>query len=110
MQTFYLLAAIFGIVAVVYLLIKKVETKTALISVGFILCLISLKPIEALSAFTHAMVQPALIKAICASMGFAFVMKVTKCDKHLVRLLTTPLKNVGFFLIPLAFMVTFLLL
>ncbi|EGK7514557.1 anaerobic C4-dicarboxylate transporter DcuC [Campylobacter lari] len=107
MQTFYLLAAIFGIVAVVYLLIKKVETKTALISVGFILCLISLKPIEALSAFTHAMVQPALIKAICASMGFAFVMKVTKCDKHLVRLLTTPLKNVGFFLIPLAFMVTF---
>lgn len=56
MQTFYLLAAIFGIVAVVYLLIKKVETKTALISVGFILCLISLKPIEALSAFTHAMV------------------------------------------------------
>ncbi|WP_393922061.1 C4-dicarboxylate transporter DcuC, partial [Campylobacter lari] len=78
-----------------------------LIGVGFILCLLSLKPTEALSAFTHAMVQPALIKAICASMGFAFVMKVTKCDKHLVKLLTAPLKNVGFFLIPLAFMVTF---
>lgn len=107
MQTLYLLIAILGVIAVVYLLIKKVETKTALIGVGFILCLLSLKPTEALSAFTHAMVQPALIKAICASMGFAFVMKVTKCDKHLVKLLTAPLKNVGFFLIPLAFMVTF---
>lgn len=107
MQTFYLFVAILGIVGVVYLLIKKVETKTALIGVGFLLCLVSLKPIDALSSFTHAMVQPALIKAICASMGFAFVMKVTRCDKHLVKLLTTPLKNVGFFLIPLSFMVTF---
>ncbi|AJC93151.1 putative anaerobic C4-dicarboxylate transporter, DcuC family [Campylobacter subantarcticus LMG 24377] len=107
MQTLYLLIAILGVIGVVYLLVKKVETKTALIGVGFILCLLSLKPIEALNAFTHAMVQPALIEAICASMGFAFVMKVTKCDKHLVKLLTAPLKNVGFFLIPLAFMVTF---
>ncbi|AJC86831.1 C4-dicarboxylate transporter DcuC [Campylobacter sp. RM16704] len=107
MQSFYLLVAILGTIAVVYLLIKKVETKTALIGVGFVLCLIAFKPIEALSAFTHSMIQPALIKAICASMGFAFVMKVTKCDKHLVKFLTTPLKNVGFFLIPLAFMVTF---
>lgn len=107
MQTFYILMAIAGVISVITLLIKKVETKTALISVGFIMCLISLKPIDALSAFTHSMVSAGLIKSICSSMGFAYVMKVTKCDKHLVKLLTTPLKNVGFFLIPLAFIVTF---
>lgn len=107
MQTFYILMAIIGVISVIALLIKKVETKTALISVGFIMCLISLKPIDALSAFTHSMVSAGLIKSICSSMGFAYVMKVTKCDKHLVKLLTTPLKNVGFFLIPLAFIVTF---
>ena len=107
MQTFYILVAILGIVAVIYLLIKKVETKTALISVGFVLCVLSLKPLDALTSFTNAMVQPTLIKAICASMGFAFVMKLTKCDQHLVKLLTAPLKNIGFFLIPLAFVLTF---
>uniref|UniRef100_UPI0015E1865F C4-dicarboxylate transporter DcuC n=1 Tax=Campylobacter concisus TaxID=199 RepID=UPI0015E1865F len=37
---------------------------------------------------------------ICASMGFAFVMKYILCDKHLVALLTKPLRNAEFILIP----------
>ncbi|MBK1963450.1 C4-dicarboxylate ABC transporter [Campylobacter novaezeelandiae] len=107
MQTFYLFASIVGTLIAIILLIRKAETKTVLIGVGFILCLISLKPIDALNAFTTAMTKASLLKAICASMGFAFVMKFTKCDVHLVRLLTAPLKNLGFFLIPIAFIITF---
>lgn len=107
MQTFYLLIAALGTIAAVVMLIKKVETKTVFIGVGFFLALISLKPMEALNAFSHAMTQAGLIKAICASMGFAFVMKFTQCDKHLVKLLTAPLGNIGFFLIPMSFIVTF---
>lgn len=107
MQTFYLFASILGTIVAIILLIKKVETKTVLIGVGFVLCLISLKPVDALNAFTTAMTKASLLKAICASMGFAFVMKFTKCDVHLVRLLTAPLKNLGFFLIPIAFIITF---
>lgn len=109
MQTFHLIAAILGIVAVVYFLIKKVETKTVLICVGLGLSFISFKPLDALDAFSSTMVQATLIKAICASMGFAYVMKVTKCDLHLVKLLTVPLKNVGLLLVPLSFIVTFLI-
>ena len=100
METFKLIAAILGIVAVVALLVLKKETRTVLIGVGLVLCIIALKPMGALSAFTDYMTKAGLIKAICASMGFAFVMKYTMCDKHLVALLTKPLKNVGFILIP----------
>lgn len=107
MQTLQLLAALAGIVLVVVLLIKKIETRTVLLGVGLLLGLIALKPMAGIEAFSANMVKSGLIKAICASMGFAFVMKYTKCDQHLVRLLTKPLKNVGFVLIPLVTTLTY---
>lgn len=107
MASFKLFLALLGIIAVVYLLIIKKETKTVLIGVGLVLCLLCLEPMKALNAFTEYMVKENLIKAICASMGFAFVMKYTGCDTHLVRMLTNPLKNIGFFLIPMTTAVTY---
>ncbi|WP_069632129.1 C4-dicarboxylate transporter DcuC [Campylobacter pinnipediorum] len=107
MENLKIIFALLGIVAVVVLLVKKYETKTVLIGVGLLLCILSLKPMDAFGAFTANMTKAGLIKAICASMGFAFVMKYTKCDKHLVRILTSPLKNVGFFLIPITITVTY---
>ncbi|WP_169940147.1 C4-dicarboxylate transporter DcuC [Campylobacter sp. RM15925] len=107
MATFKLICAVLGLVAVVYLLIKKRETKTVLIGVGLTLCVICLTPLDALAQFTKSMTSAGLIKAICASMGFAYVMKVTKCDQHLVVLLTKPMKNIGFLLIPITFVITF---
>ena len=109
MDTVKLICAVIGLGAVVYLLIKKYETKTVLIGVGIILCLIALKPMASLEAFTKSMTNANLIKAICASMGFAFVMKVTKCDQHLVTLLTKPMRNIGFFLIPTTFVLTYMI-
>lgn len=106
METFRLWLAVFGIIAVVVLLIKKRDTKTVLLGVGFVLCLLSLKPMEGLSAFTASMTKVGLIKAICASMGFAFVLKFTKCDQALVDTLTKPLGNIGFFLIPAVVILT----
>lgn len=107
MQTFYFIACALACVVAVYLLVKKVETKVVFIGAGMVLCLISLQPLEALKAFTETMTRAGVIKAICASMGFAFVMKATKCDAHLVKLLTAPLKNLGFLLIPIAYTLTF---
>lgn len=107
MATFKLAAAVLGVIAVIYFLIQKKETRAVLISVGFVLCLISLEPMKALDAFGKSMTTGALIMAICASLGFAYVMKFTTCDQHLVRLVTRPLRGVGFFLIPIAAIVTF---
>ena len=107
MQTFRLLLALAGIVAVVALLIMKKDTKTVLIGVGLVLCVLCLKPLDGLSAFTSYMTKAGLIKAICASMGFAFVMKFTGCDRALVNLLTRPLGNIGFLLIPIVVALTY---
>ncbi|MBR8461379.1 C4-dicarboxylate transporter DcuC [Campylobacter sp. faydin G-140] len=109
MQTFKLILALLGVVAVVWLLVKKRDTKTTLIGVGLLLCIVAFKPMDALAAFTEYMTKAGLIKAICAAMGFAFVMKFTKCDEHLVTLLTRPLKNIGFALIPMTTILTYLI-
>ncbi len=107
MQTFRLFLALAGIVAVVALLIIKKDTKTVLIGVGLVLCVLCLKPLDGLGAFTSYMTKAGLIKAICASMGFAFVMKFTGCDRALVNLLTRPLGNIGFLLIPIVVALTY---
>ena len=107
MQTFRLFLALAGIVAVVALLIIKKDTKTVLIGVGLVLCVLCLKPLDGLGAFTSYMTKAGLIKAICASMGFAFVMKFTECDRALVNLLTRPLGNIGFLLIPIVVALTY---
>ncbi|MTC47239.1 C4-dicarboxylate ABC transporter [Providencia sp. wls1922] len=95
------------IVATIYLLIKKYETRMVLIAAGLVLCIISLVPMDALNAFSERMVSAPLIQAICSSMGFAYVMKYTKCDKHLVLVLSRVLTRLGFFLIPAAVVLTF---
>nr|WP_314748513.1 C4-dicarboxylate transporter DcuC [uncultured Campylobacter sp.] len=107
MATAKLICAVIGLIAVVFLLVKKRETKTVLIGVGLVLCVVCLNPLGALESFTKSMTSAGLIKAICASMGFAYVMKVTKCDQHLVLLLTKPMKNIGFLLIPATFVLTY---
>ncbi len=99
--------AIIGIVVTVYLLIKKYETRTVLIGIGLIMSVVTLNPMGALDAFAKSMTSSGLIMAICSSMGFAYVMKYTQCDTHLVHLLTKPLSGLKFFLIPIATIITF---
>ncbi|WP_439259746.1 C4-dicarboxylate transporter DcuC [Lonepinella sp. BR2930] len=107
MAQFNAIIAILGIIATIYLLIKKYETRTVLIGVGLVMAIITLKPMEALDTFAKSMTSGGLIMAICSSMGFAYVMKFTQCDSHLVHLLTKPLSGLKFFLIPIATIITF---
>ncbi|HHW7569306.1 TPA: C4-dicarboxylate transporter DcuC [Mannheimia haemolytica] len=107
MANFNLIIAIVGIIATIYLLIKKYETRTVLIAIGLGMALLTLQPMAALDAFAKSMTSSGLIMAICSSMGFAYVMKSTGCDNHLVQLLTKPLSGLKFFLIPIATIITF---
>ncbi|HDV7284499.1 TPA: C4-dicarboxylate transporter DcuC [Mannheimia haemolytica] len=107
MANFNLIIAIVGIIATIYLLIKKYETRTVLIAIGLGMALLTLQPMAALDAFAKSMTSSSLIMAICSSMGFAYVMKSTGCDNHLVQLLTKPLSGLRFFLIPIATIITF---
>lgn len=98
--------AVAAIVAVIVALIKKCEVRVTLLSAGIFLCLISLQPMTAFNQFAKMMTSATLVQAITAAMGFAFLVSFTKCDLHLVTLLSAPLKRLGVLLIPACTLVT----
>ena len=98
--------AVAVIIVTVYALIKRYETRLVLFTAGFFLCLCSLDPMSALNSFASSMTKGSLIIVICSAMGFAQVMNITKCDLHLVSLLTKPLNKLGIFLLPCCMIVT----
>ena len=90
-------------------IVKKYETRMVLFVSGVVMAALSGKPMEAITAFSSAMVNEGLVTVICTVMGFAFVMKLTKCDSHLVHLLAGLLGRYRVILIPGTILVTFLI-
>jgi len=95
------------IIGVVVLLVKQKDTRTVLIGAGILLALLSGNPMLALDAFAERMTAGGLIQAICSVMGFATVLKLTKCDRHLVDLVVGGLSKYTALLIPGAALATF---
>ena len=94
------------IAGVVYLLIKQKETRLVLIGAGLLLCFLSINPLSGFAAFEKSMVNAGLIKSILSVMGFAYIMKLTKCDAHLVNLMVGILSKVRIILVPAVVIVT----
>lgn len=90
-------------------IIKKYETRMVLFVSGLLMAILSGKPLDAITAFQAAMINGGLVPVICTVMGFAFVMRLTKCDSHLVHLLATPLTKFRPVLIPGAVLVTWVI-
>lgn len=88
-------------------IIKRYETRMVLFISGLSMALFSGKPLVAIDAFGTAMVNPGLVTVICTVMGFAYVMKLTKCDAHLVHLLAGGLTKFRPILIPGTIIITF---
>lgn len=87
-------------------LVKRYETRLVLCVSGLLMCIISLDPMPAYNQFAKSMTTGNLIQSICSAMGFAFLVSYTKCDIHLVQLLTRPMKSLGLFLIPCCTLLT----
>ena len=98
--------AVVVVILTIAALIKRYETRLVLFTAGLILCLMSLQPMDAFNGFAKSMTNSGLIMGICASMGFAYVSSYTKCDQHLVALLSKPIRGLGIFLIPVCTAVT----
>jgi DcuC family C4-dicarboxylate transporter len=90
-------------------IIRRVDTRLALLAGGLAMAVLSLKPQAWSEAFTRNMTSAGLISVILPVMGFAAVMDLTGCNRHLVRMLTSPLLRVRFVLVPAAMLVTFLM-
>lgn len=97
------------VLATVYAIVKRYETRLVLFTAGLLMAIISLKPMAAFDQFTKSMTNAGLITAICSVMGFAYVMKLTKCDQHLVHLVAGGVSKLRMILIPASTMATFLI-
>lgn len=105
-MTWIMWAALIVVIGTVYALIKRYETRLVLLTSGLIMCALSMDPFAAFQQFDKSMTSSSLIIVICSSMGFAAVMNITKCDLHLVSLLTKPLNKLGILLLPCCMIVT----
>ena len=97
------------VILTIVAMIKRYEVRLVLFVSGLLMCSVALKPLEAVKAFTTNMVHGSLVPIICTVMGFAYVLKLTECDSHLVHALTKPLTKVKMILIPGAAMITFVI-
>lgn len=94
------------VIGVIYLLIKQYETRLVLMAAGLLMCLIGGSFMKGFDSFAQRMVFAGLIQTILSVMGFAYVMKITKCDAHLVNLLVGGLSRVRIILVPATVLVT----
>jgi len=90
----------------IYLLMKRYESRLVLFMAGLALACVAGNPMAAFKAFSGALQNSKLLEPIVAAMGFAFVLKWTKCDEHLVHLLAGGLKKIGPVIVPGAVLVT----
>jgi DcuC family C4-dicarboxylate transporter len=95
------------VIATFYFIIRNYETRLVLFLSGLIMALISGKLPEAFKALAAAMANAGLVPIIVSVMGFAFVMKLTKCDEHMVNLLAGGLVKARPLLIPGTVLLTF---
>ncbi len=105
-MTYSFWIAILIVLLAIVALIKRYETRLVLLTAGFAMAIISLKPMIAFQQFDKSMTTGSLIIAICSALGFAGVISLTKCDVHLVTLLLRPLKKLGLLLLPACMVVT----
>lgn len=96
------------IIATIIAIIKRYEAKLVLFIAGLVMTIVAGQFNVAIETFTNSMVNKGLVPVICSVMGFAFVMKKTECDIHLVHLLADHIKKYVILLIPSAVIITWL--
>lgn len=108
-MTWTMIVALVVTVGAVWALVKRYETRLVLLTAGLLMAVLSMEPMIAFKQFDKSMTNASLIIAICSAMGFAGVVSLTKCDVHLVALLTKPLKKLGLLLLPACMIVVSLI-
>ena len=95
------------IAAAIYAIWRGVDVRLALILAGLLLGSLAGQVAVVVRKFFSTFVAEEFLIPICTAMGFAYVLRQTGCDRHLVQVLTTPLRRVRLLLIPGAVVVAF---
>ena len=88
------------LVAVIVLTVRRVDVRLVLIAGSLPLYAVSEGLRAMLVKLAEEMANPGTVVPICSALGFAYVLRITECDQHLVRLLLLPLRYVRWLLVP----------
>ncbi|MEZ6140590.1 MAG: C4-dicarboxylate transporter DcuC [Zavarzinella sp.] len=81
-------------------IVRGYDVRLCLFGAALWMGLLAQKVTAITSQFFQSFANEKFVIPICTAMGFAYVLKHTGCDAHLVRLLTNPLRHVRLLLIP----------
>ncbi len=86
-------------IAVIFMF-KRIDVRLSLGLCAAGLFLISGKLPQLFVIIVQQMTNEKTVVPICTAMGFAYVLRLTECDRHLTHLLITPLRHSKWLLIP----------
>jgi len=96
------------IAAAILAIVRQVDVRLVLLVAALVLGALAGQVPTIATKFATTFVGETFVVPICTAMGFAYVLKHTGCDLHLVHLLVNPLRRVRPLLIPGAVMAGFL--
>jgi len=80
--------------------LPSLDIRLVLIVAGLVMTSLAGVPWEVFNAFQATLSKGGIIGPICTAMGYAFVLKATECDRHMVTALTRPLQHMRPLLVP----------
>ena len=95
-----LVLGVFIIAAAVVAILRRADVRLVLFTAAIALGLAAADPMAILRVFFETFANERFVVPICCAMGFAYTLRFTGCDQHLVHLLVKPLTKVRFLLVP----------
>src|SRR5262249_44198998 len=99
------IVVIFLAIVAVY---RRVDVRLALLGAALPLGRLAGNPIAVVRVFLETFSNERFVVPICTAMGFAYVLRYTGCDRHLVHLLLRPVRRVRALLVPGTVLIGFL--
>lgn len=84
----------------VFAVLRRVEVRLTLLLAAVVLASLVGEPLVVVRTFLDTFASEKFLVPIGTCLGFAYVLRHTECDQHLVHLLTNPLKRIRSLLIP----------
>jgi DcuC family C4-dicarboxylate transporter len=84
----------------IYAIYRRVDVRLSLLLGALVLGMLAGKPFAIVRKFLETFSNERFVVPICTALGFAYVLRLTGCDQHLVHLLVRPLCKVRLLLIP----------
>src|SRR5205823_2387750 len=94
------LAGLLVIALTVLAVLRRAEVRLTLLLAALVLGLLAGDPMRIVKAFLVGFTDEKFLLPIGTCMGFAYVLRHTGCDRHLILLLLRPLQRVRFLLVP----------